>query len=352
MLVSHVGHTRGTPSQERADAHVISTGVVTSCDAGDPCGYGVPVTTSTPVAAAVPAPSGTQYVITHGEHRAVVAEVGAMVREYAVGGRDVFVPFGEDEVAPVFNGAVLLPWPNRLRDAAYEVDGVRFELAQTEPDRSNALHGLACWVRWALVEQTTSSVTLELALPAQKGWPFQLVSQARYTVSDAGLEVVVSTRNVGEGTAPYGIGFHPWLSPGGASLDECTVQLDATTHVTVDDRLLPTGTEPVAGQYDLTAVRSLEGLDLDDAWLDVTRDADGLSWCRLGCPDGRTPAVWMDESMDTWQVCSANHIPQFQRAGLAAEPMSCVADAFNTGDRLVHLAPGDSHTVRWGATLL
>ncbi|WP_425956381.1 aldose 1-epimerase family protein [Xylanimonas sp. McL0601] len=299
-----------------------------------------------------PAASGTQHVITHGGHRAVVVEVGAMVREYTVGGREVFVPFAEDEVAPVFNGAVLLPWPNRLRDASYTVDGTTYELAQSEPDRRNALHGLACWTRWSLVEATESSVTLELALPAQKGWPFQLVSQARYGLSDAGLEVTVTTRNVGAGTAPYGVGFHPWLSAGGASLDECTVQLDATTHVTVDERLLPTGTEPVAGPYDLVTERSLAGLDLDDAWLDVTRDAEGLSWCRLGCPDGRTPAVWMDESMDTWQVCSANHIPQFLRGGLAAEPMSCVADAFNTGDRLVHLAPGDVHTVRWGATLL
>ncbi|QAY63299.1 aldose epimerase [Xylanimonas allomyrinae] len=308
------------------------------------------MTTSDPTT--VPAPSGTQHVISHGQHRAVVAEVGAMVREYTVGGRDVFVPFAQDEVAPVFNGAVLLPWPNRLRDGAYAVDGTRYELAQSEPERGNALHGLACWVRWSLVEATTDAVTLELALPAQKGWPFQLVSQARYSLSDAGLDVTLTTRNVGAGTAPYGVGFHPWLSPGGASLDACTVRLDATTHVTVDERLLPTGTEPVAGAFDLRTERSLAGLDLDDAWVDVTRDGDGLSWCRLGCPDGRTPAVWMDASMETWQVCSANHIPHFPRAGLAAEPMSCVADAFNTGERLVRLAPGERHVVRWGATLL
>jgi aldose 1-epimerase len=195
-------------------------------------------------------------------------------------------------------------------------------------------------------------VTLELALPAQKGWPFQLVLQTRYAVSDAGLEVVVRARNVGTGTAPYGVGFHPWLSTGGAPLDACTVSLDATTHVTVDDRLLPTGTEPVSGDYDLRSTRSLAGLDLDDAWVDPTRDDAGLSWARLGCPDGRTAAIWMDGSMDCWQVCSADHIAGYERFGLAAEPMSCVADAFNTGERLVRLAPGDEHVVRWGATLL
>src|SRR5690606_11365363 len=139
------------------------------------------------------------------------------------------------------------------RDGRFAVDGVPYQVAVSEPERGTALHGLVCWYRWTPVEVADDAVTLELALPAQKGWPFQLVLQVRYAVSDAGLEVVVRARNVGAGTAPYGVGFHPWLSTGGAPLDECTVSLDATTHVTVDDRLLPTGTEPVAGPYDLRA---------------------------------------------------------------------------------------------------
>ena len=302
--------------------------------------------------AAPEAPSGTQYRIAAGAHAATITEVGAMVREYTVGGRDVFVPFDEGEPAPAFNAAVLVPWPNRLRDGRYQADGTTYQLAVSEPERGTALHGLGCWYRWSPVEVADDTVTLELALPAQKGWPFQLVSQVRYSLdAEQGLEVRVRTRNVGTRTAPYGVGFHPWLSTGGADLDTCTVRLDAAEHVTVDERLLPTGVEPVTGDHDLRETRSLAGLDLDDAWVGATRDEAGLSWCLLGCPDGRTPAVWMDDSMDCWQVCSADHIAGHRRFGLAAEPMSCYADAFNSGDRLVHLAPGDSHTVRWGATL-
>ncbi|WP_402466604.1 aldose 1-epimerase family protein [Isoptericola aurantiacus] len=299
------------------------------------------------------APSGTQHHIRAGEHAVTVTEVGAMVRQYTVAGRDVFVPFGVDEPAPVFNAAVLVPWPNRLRDGRYTADGAEHQLALSEPARSTALHGLGCWYRWTAVESTADSVTLELALPAQKGWPFQLTTRVRYAVdADRGLEVRVRTTNVGTGTAPYGVGFHPWLSTGGAALDDCTVRLDAVEHVTVDERLLPTGVEPVSGDHDLRATRSLAGLDLDDAWVGATRDDAGLAWCLLGCPDGRTPAVWMDDSMDCWQVCSADHIPGHERFGLAAEPMSCYADAFNSGDRLARLAPGESHEVCWGATLL
>jgi aldose 1-epimerase len=184
-----------------------------------------------------------------------------------------------------------------------------------------------------------------------------LRSLITYSLGPTGLTVEVTTTNIGTRAAPYGIGFHPWLSSGGADLDECFVRLDATEHVTVDDRLLPTGVEPVSGDKDLTGwtddfgMRSLKGLDLDDAWVGATYDNDDRSWCVLECPDGRSPAVWMDRTMDCWQVCSANHIHDHVRFGLAAEPMSCYADAFNTGDRLVRLEPGESHTVRWGAVL-
>nr|WP_285103143.1 aldose 1-epimerase family protein [Promicromonospora sp. MEB111] len=291
--------------------------------------------------------------MSHAGHRATVTQVGAALREYSVDGRDVVVPFGADEINPVFNCAVLIPWPNRLRDGAYEYGGVSHQLPVTEPARNTALHGLAAFDRWSVVEHTGSAVTLELELVARPGYPFQLVAQMRYSLSDAGLEITLDVTNVGADTAPYGCGFHPWLSTGGADLDECTLRLDAATRVTTDERLLPTGTEPASGMFDLREARSAAGVDLDDAYVDVTRDENGLSWAHLTGPDGRTAAVWMDESQDVWQVCTGDHIePGRRRMGLAAEPMTCVADAFRTGERLVHLAPDEHHGVRWGMTLL
>jgi aldose 1-epimerase len=129
--------------------------------------------------------------------------------------------------------------------------------------------------------------------------------------------------------------------------------MDAATKVTVDDRLLPTGTEPAAGKFDFRTPSTLQGVALDDAYVDVSRDEQGLAWIQLAAPDGRTAAVWMDESMDTFQVCTGDElVPAANRTGVAAEPMSCIADAFRTGERLVHLRSGESHAVTWGATLL
>jgi len=308
-----------------------------------------------------PAPtSGHQFTIRRGDHEATVTDIGAKVRRYAVGGRDVFTPYGEDEPAPAGHGAVLMPWPNRITDGRYELDGTTYQLDISEPPTHTALHGLAMWQRWQVAavddqdHADDAAVTLELRLSPSTGYPFDLHLVVTYRLSERGLHVRARATNLGEGTAPYGVGFHPWLSPGAASLDECTIRLDASTRVRVDDRLLPVGTEPVSGSYDLRTPQSARGLDLDDAYLDVLRDDDGLSWMMLAAPDGRTAAVWMDDSMDTWQVCTGNSIApvRCRRTGLAAEPMSCIADAFRTGDRLVHLAPGQTHEVTWGATLL
>ncbi|WP_315093465.1 aldose 1-epimerase family protein [uncultured Cellulomonas sp.] len=299
-----------------------------------------------------PLPTGRQHVLELGGQHAVVAAVGASLRTYTVDGRDVVLPFDETEIPPAFSGAVLAPWPNRLRDGEYGYEGVTYEVPLTEHVRQTALHGLLAHTPFDTVAADATSVTLQSVVVPTYGYPWPVRVRLTYALSDAGLHVTAEGTNLGTTTAPYGIGFHPWLSPGDAQVDDCTLQIDAARHVTIDQRLLPTGTERVEGDYDLRVARSLKGLDLDDAWIDVLRDADGLSWIRLGCPDGRTVALWGDAATQAWQVCTGDTVAHIARRGVAAEPMTCIADAFRTGDDLVHLAPGASHTITWGLALL
>ncbi len=296
-------------------------------------------------------PTGDQHVLRHGEQVAVVTSVAASLREYRAGDRDVVLPFDVDAIAPAFSGAVLAPWPNRLRDGQFVVDGVEHQVALTEPGRGTALHGLVAYARFDVVDTADDAVTLRHDLVPTPGYPWPLRLEVTYALADDGLTITVTATNLGTGTAPYGVGFHPWLSPGPGPVDACTLRLDAASRVSVDDRLLPTGTEPVAGDYDLRDGRALAGVALDDAWVDVTPDDDGLTWATLTGADGRTVAVWADATLPAWQVCTGDGIPGIERRGVAVEPMSCVADAFRTGDLLVRLTPGASHTVRWGLTL-
>ena len=87
------------------------------------------------------------------------------------------------------------------------------------------------------------------------GYPFDVVVAVTYTLTDNGLSLTIAARNNGETNAPWALAIHPWLANGfdgyGDEIDgqnaQCSLMVPADTHVTVDDRLLPTGTEPVDG---------------------------------------------------------------------------------------------------------
>jgi aldose 1-epimerase len=58
----------------------------------------------------------------------------------------------------------------------------------------------------------------------------------------------------------------------------------------------------------------------------------------------------MDHRFDHLQVYTGDAVadPRRRRRGLALAPMTCAPDAFNTGEGLVTLAPGETFTGRCG----
>jgi aldose 1-epimerase len=299
-----------------------------------------------------PLPTGRQHVVELGDQRAVVAAVGASLREYTVGGRDVVLPYPEDAMAPAFSGTVLAPWPNRLRDGEFRFQGVNYDVPLNEHDRQTALHGLVAHTTFSTVDETPVSVTLEHVVVPTHGYPWPVRLLVTYTLTADGLVVRTDVTNLGATAAPFGLGFHPWLSPGDGPVDEATLQIDAARHVTVDTRLLPTGTEAPAGRFDLRSATLLRGIALDDAWVQPIRDEDGLTWVRFGGSDGRTVAMWADSGFQAWQVCTGDVVAAIQRRGVAVEPMTCIADAFRTGENLITLEPGESRELTWGLRLV
>jgi aldose 1-epimerase len=301
-----------------------------------------------------PVPSGAQYRISRGTEHATVAEVGAAVREYRTGDRDAFQSYPEHDVSWAFHGSVLLPWPNRVRDGRYAFDGTEYQLALTEPLRRNALHGLVAWQPWSLLDHSADSVALQCRTFPSPGYPFQLDTVVRYTLGEAGLVVTTTSVNAGAAACPYAIGFHPYVSTGTRiALDDCTLAIDASRRLVLDERLNPVGSESVEGsENDFRTARSLRGRFLDDCFTDVLPDSAGRSWARLASPDGNIVDVWADAHFGFWQVYSGDALPEpLARRSLAIEPMTAAPNAFQSGDGLLRLEPGGSITTHWGARL-
>ena len=295
------------------------------------------------------APSGEQWVLRHGRHEVIVVEVGGGLRGYAIGGQPVLDGYPVDQMCSAGRGATLAPWPNRLRDGHYTFQGKAQQLALSEPAKNNAIHGLVRWLPWLLVEQTDTSVTVEVTLHPQSGYPYGLRVANAYTLDDAGLTLATTATNVGVDPLPYGVGFHPYLTLGGPRVNEARLTVPAGTWIAVDERGLPTGSAPVEGsQYDYRTPRAIGDAVLDTAFTDLVRDDQGRAAVTLS-DDTKSISVWADASFPYLQVFTGDTLADDERRrGLAVEPMTCAPDAFNSGDGLITLEPGAWCTTRWG----
>jgi aldose 1-epimerase len=299
-------------------------------------------------------PSGEQYEIAHGEQRATIVEVGGGVREYEVSGRPVLDPYPLEAICDGAHGAPLIPWPNRLADGRYSFDGVDYQVALTEPTKGNAIHGFLRWRSWQAMERAPERVVMGTTIHPLEGYPFALEVSVAYELGEAGLTVTTTATNVAERACPYACGQHPYLSPGAGPIDECSLELDARTRILTDsERQLPTGTEAVAGtDFDFRARRLLGDLRIDFAFTDLARDEAGRAWVRLSAPDSTRAELWVDQHYPIVELYTGDTLsgPR-QRRGIGTEPMTCPPNAFQTGEGLVRLEPGQSARSQWGARL-
>jgi aldose 1-epimerase len=295
-------------------------------------------------------PSGEQIELRAGSRRAVVVEVGGGLRTYAVGGREVLDGYGVDEPAGDGRGQLLMPWPNRLEDGAYEFAGRRHQLELTEPAARNAIHGLVRRVAWAVGERDADRVVMERRLQPQPGYPFSLALRVEYSLAGAGLGVTSTATNVGPEACPYGSGAHPYLRVGTETVDPVLLRAPGRTVLHVDGRGLPVGWAPVEGtEYDFRERRPIGATKLDNAFTDLDRDGDGLARVELRHPDdGATVSLWLDEGYSYVQLFTGDPLPGVNRRSLAVEPLTCPPNAFRSGEGLLVLEPGESATGSWG----
>lgn len=293
-------------------------------------------------------PTGEQYEIISGPHRAVVTEVGATLRSFSVESQDVVRGFGVDDMSRAGRGQHLIPWPNRIRDGRYVFNGVTQQLGLTEPARNNASHGLVRYVPWVLVDKKVDSVTSRVRIHPQPGWPGTLEAMITHQVSADGLTVTVEATNIGADELPFGYGAHPYLTVGESTVDDVSITVPAGSYLEVDDRLLPTKISPVDGTiYDLRPGPVLGSTSLDTAMTDLVRDPDGR-WRVKVVLGERYAELWGDEAMKWTQIFTGGPNRDWS---IAVEPMTCGPDAFNAGPThgdLKVLAPGETFVGQWG----
>lgn len=249
---------------------------------------------------------------------------------------------------PAASGVVLTPWPNRIRDGRWTQRGTTSQLAITEPKFMNASHGLLRFVPYE-IDAGESTATLRADVYPQTGYPFHLETAVTYALTSVGITVTHTLKNIGSEPAPVALGTHPYLTLGDTPASELTVTSSGSEYFVVDDRMLPTGSAPVTSANDLRGGAILAGLTLDTAYRALTRDAEGRASHTLRDTSGRCVTLWQGEGFDYVQFYTARPYPG-REVALACEPMTAPADAFNSGEGLRWLEPGESWTLEWGVT--
>jgi aldose 1-epimerase len=297
------------------------------------------------MSAATSTATGAQYEIRYGVAHAVITEIGAGLRLFEVAGVPYTETYGADEHPPLGCGAVLVPWPNRVAGARWEWQGVEQQLAATEAERGNAIHGLARNQAWRRTLDEPARIELETDIPVQDGWPVPLRTSICYALDETGLTVTHTVVNVGDAPIPFGVGTHPYPRPGRSARAESTLELSADTYLPLDaDTMIPSAPpQPLAGTA-YTSPINLATTTLDTPFGGATPSADGLIHHRLTGPDGGVE-LWADPDFRWVQAFTAEF---GGREVVAVEPMTCPPDALNSGTDLITLAPAQTWSARWG----
>ncbi|MFZ0340797.1 MAG: aldose 1-epimerase family protein [Gaiellaceae bacterium] len=291
-----------------------------------------------------------QLEIARGAQRVGVVVLGGGLRSYEVAGRAVLDGFSPGERPTSGRGQVLAPWPNRIEDGSYEFDGRRLQLPLNEPEHGNAIHGLVRDSTWTVGDLADDRAVLDYLLEPQPGYPFTLALEIEYVLSETGLAVKTTARNVGTEACPYGSGQHPYLTLGTPTIDRLRLQVPAREVLLTDERGLPVRSESVDGtDYDFRAGRAIGGTVLDNSFTKLEPDADGRVRIRLDDPAaGIGVTVWLDEAYPYLTLYTGDPRPDVARRSIAVEPMTCPPNAFRTGDSLIRLGPGESAVSTWG----
>ncbi len=303
-------------------------------------------------------PTGEQYELVldggAGTVTATVTELAASLRALRVGGVALVHEYPDDLIPPYGAGIVLVPWPNRVRDGRWTLNGKEQRLDITEPSTGNATHGLLRNTGYRATDRSDSAVTLAATVFPQHGYPFLLETSVRYELTPSGIQVTHAVVNAGTETAPVAIGAHPYFRVGAVPSEELAVTVSGSTYFPVDDRFIPVGREPVEGtDLDLREGRPLWGASLNTAYTDLQLVDDAYRH-RLTAPDGSVTQVWADQDFAYVQVFTQPSFPGLSGTELAValEPMTAPANALQTGEGLRWLEPGERWLPQWGVAHL
>jgi len=305
-------------------------------------------------------------LIEGGAARVVVSLRGVTVLSWSVDGVELIDGYA-DEVEFTdqagMRSAMMIPFSNRVRHGRYTFEGIEHDFNEGDPEHTGetVLHGMLRSVVFAMTETVVDEcsavvhfVSRALRPGAFPGYPFSVDVTIDLTVTDAGLEFVVTGSNAGDTAAPFATGWHPYFTIGTAPIEDLVLSIPAETRIVPDAALIPlegdAAREPVSGDWDYRAPRAVGDHVLDVAFADLLVDTHGLAHSTITDPaSGHGIDVWQERGL--MHVFTSDTVTR-PRQSLAMEPVEVMTNAVNRPEQAdaIRLEPGESRGFRFGAT--
>jgi len=251
----------------------------------------------------------------------VVPERGGIITRWQVKGQDILyldeARFTDSTLTVRGGIPILFPICGNLPDNQYLYQGKPYHLKQ---------HGFARDLPWTVVDQSTqdqASLTLELVSTdhTRSLYPFDFQLLFTYRLQGDRLTLHQRYTNHSAEPMPFSAGFHPYF----AVQDKGQLQFQIPASEFLDQRTKTT--HSFAGQFDFSQD------EIDVAFRDLSSPVatvtDGARSQRLTfsfSPEFSLLVFWTLK----------------EKGFYCMEPWTAGRNAMNTGDRLLHLAPGQS----------
>lgn len=131
--------------------------------------------------------------------------------------REVLFPFPEDTAPDALlhwpKGGLypLVPYSNRIRDAALRIGGTLHALPPHPDAAPHSLHGHAHRVAWSVLAQAADSVALDVIHPGGGEWPWRFTAGLQVRLEPQAAIIALALTNDDDSAMPAGLGLHPYF---------------------------------------------------------------------------------------------------------------------------------------------
>ena len=263
----------------------------------------------------------------------IIPSIGGMLSQLNWSGDVIQIPFSSKypvATNPYHPSALLSPWVNRVRNGNYSFEGRNYQLPINEENLGNAIHGLLARKPFSYQIEGSKAIVRFVYQAEEKAYPFPFETRLTYEFDANNVfHMQFEAKNTGEGNMPFACGWHPYFKLPEGELPDWKIRFESLSKFHSDSQMIPMREEP----YDAS-----HGVNLGEETLDNVFRLIPMDKHRTVFESGQSTLTLEQSSIDfPFLVVFA---PDNENC-LAIEPMTANTDAFNTGDGLRILAPGE-----------